>query len=123
MNKLTAVLLTSVLVLRSVVISGADLASASRASTDVDDSIAKRFTPTIPKVWDDAMVSSLELPLVEPAYSPKHITANYYYKIPITPIYRSYPVYRPDAKPPGYFESLLQREPEIVWNDLGHRPE
>ena len=61
-------------------------------------------TPVIPKVWDDAIMPTLELPSVEPAYTPQQIKADYYYRIPVRPIYRSYPVYRPDKEPKGYYE-------------------
>ena len=81
------------------------------------------YTPDIPKVWDDAVIATLELPLAEAAYSPKHISSDYYYRIPVRPIYKSYPVYHPQAEPAGYMEALRQREPEIIWDDQGHRPE
>ena len=81
------------------------------------------YTPDIPKVWDDALISSLELPLAEAAYSPKHISSEYYYRIPVHPLYKSYPVYHPKSEPAGYMEALRQREPEIIWDDQGHRPE
>ncbi len=80
-------------------------------------------TPAIPKVWDDAIMPTLELPSVEPAYSPQQIKADYYYRIPVRPIYRSYPVYRPDKEPKGYYEELLKKEPEILWDDKEHWPE
>ena len=83
---------------------------------------AEKFTPAVPRMWDDAAMATLELPSVEPAYSPKQIKADYYYRIPVRPIYRSYPVYRPDKEPKGYYEELLQREPEIIWDDKDHRP-
>jgi hypothetical protein len=113
----------AVSVLVATAASGADLSSVSPPVARADGSSVNRHTPTIPKVWDDAIIASLELPTVEPAYSPKQITADYYYQIPVRPIYRSYPVYRPDREPPGYLESLIQREPEIVWDDRDHRPE
>ena len=59
------------------------------------------FRPEIPKTWDDAEIAALELPLANPAGSPKHISANYYYKIPVRPIYRSYAVFAPGHEPPG----------------------
>ncbi len=40
-----------------------------------------------------------------------------YYKIPVRPIYRGYAVYAPGKEPPGYFESLEQRDPAVIWND------
>jgi len=83
---------------------------------------ADRAKPSVPKVWDDAIMASVELPLVEPAWSPKQISAEYYYKIPVRPIYRSFPVYRPDREPPGYLSSLVKRDPEIVWDGPSHHP-
>jgi len=61
------------------------------------------FTPTIPKTWDDEAIASLEIPLANPIGSPKHVSADYYYRIPVAPIYKSYPVYAPAHKLPGYF--------------------
>ena len=39
-----------------------------------------------------------------------------YYKLKVRPIYRTYPVYAAGREPAGYFESLLQKEPEIVFD-------
>ena len=60
--------------------------------------------------------------MAEARFSPKHITADYYYRIPVRPIFKSYAVYHPDKEPPGYFESLKRLEPEIIWDDKGKRP-
>ncbi|HEY6270968.1 MAG TPA: hypothetical protein VIX19_03120, partial [Terriglobales bacterium] len=54
--------------------------------------------------------------------SPKHVSADYYYRIPVAPIYKSYPVYAPGHEPAGYMDSLKQQEPVIVWDDTGHAP-
>src|SRR3954447_25524852 len=51
--------------------------------------------PIVPKTWDDAAIASLEVPLVEPKFAPVHIKADYYYRIPVRPIYKSYPIYAP----------------------------
>ena len=75
----------------------------------------KTFRPTIPKTWDDEALATLELPLANPAGSPKHVSAKYYYQISVRPIYKSYPVYVPGYEPPGYMEWLRQQEPELVW--------
>jgi hypothetical protein len=80
------------------------------------------FQPNVPRTWDDQEMSALEVPLADPAGSPKHIPAAYYYRIPVRPIYKSYPIYSPGHEPPGYMDWLKQREPEIVWDDAGHRP-
>src|SRR5215471_20318982 len=75
------------------------------------------WSPTVPRTWDDEAVRSLELPLATPTASPKHITSDYYYRMPVRPIYKSYPVYRPDKEPPGYFNRLAQQEPQIVFDE------
>ncbi|HEX5733796.1 MAG TPA: hypothetical protein VF131_13250 [Blastocatellia bacterium] len=74
------------------------------------------FTPVIPRTWDDQAMSTLELPLANPAGSPIHISADYYYRIPERPIYKSYPVYAPGKEPPGYEEWLKQQEPQIAFD-------
>jgi hypothetical protein len=76
----------------------------------------------IPKTWDDQAIATLEIPLADPVGSPKHVSADYYYRIPVAPIYKSYPVYAPGHEPPGYMDWLKQQEPEILWNDAGHAP-
>jgi hypothetical protein len=66
----------------------------------------------VPRMWDDAAMEDLEAPLSHATFSPKHLSAKYYYQTPVRPIFRSYPVYAPMKEPPGYFESLLQKEPQ-----------
>jgi len=78
--------------------------------------------PVIPKTWDEEALAGLEVPLADPHYSPKHISAADYYRIPVRPIYKSYPRYHPDKEPPGYQEWLRQQEPVIIWDDGAHRP-
>ena len=45
-----------------------------------------------------------------------------YYRIPVRPIYKSYPKYHPDREPRGYRETLRQQEPVVLWDDGAHRP-
>jgi hypothetical protein len=71
---------------------------------------------TIPRTWDDEAVAALEVPLANPEFSPKHVSADYYYRIPVRPIYKTYPVYAPGREPAGYIERLAQQEPEIVFD-------
>jgi hypothetical protein len=78
--------------------------------------------PVIPGTWDDAEMATLEIPLADPVGSPKHVSADYYYKIPVRPIYKSYPVYTPNRGPTGYMGWLKQQEPQIIWDDKGHAP-
>ncbi len=54
-----------------------------------------------PRFWNDAAMAGLEVPLAEPGASPLHAPAEYYYRIPVHPIYRSYPIYHPDREPSG----------------------
>jgi hypothetical protein len=76
----------------------------------------RTFSPTIPKTWDDQEMASLELPVADPAGSPVHVSADYYYRIPVRPIYKSYPVYAPGKEPAGYEEWLKQQDPETVFD-------
>jgi hypothetical protein len=77
---------------------------------------------TVPKTWDDAAMDKLEVPLANPIGSPKHISADYYYRIPVRPIYKQYPVYAPGRGPAGYMEWLKQQDPIIVWDGATHKP-
>ena len=74
--------------------------------------------PGIPKTWDDQAMASLEVPLADASRSPVHVSADYYYRIPVRPIYKTYPVYHPDQEPSGYFERLKAAEPEVVSFDF-----
>jgi hypothetical protein len=76
----------------------------------------------VPMTWNDAAMATLEVPLANPNGSPKHVLGDYYYKIRVRPIYKSYPIYAPGHEPPGYVEWLKRQEPLIVWDDAGHRP-
>src|SRR5579863_2881731 len=78
--------------------------------------------PVVPRVWDDHAIATLEVPLANPAGSPKHISSDFYYRIPARPVYKTYPVYAPGREPAGYMDWLKQREPEIVWDDAEHKP-
>ena len=63
------------------------------------------FHPTIPRTWDDEQIATLELPLANPAGSPKHVSSDYYYRIPVRPIYKQYAVYRFTAPVPQAISS------------------
>lgn len=77
---------------------------------------AQEPRPPIPKVWDDSAIASLLLPLAVADASPVQIPSKYYYGIPVRPIFKSYPVYRPDREPAGYLEWLKQQEPQIAFD-------
>ena len=88
------------------------MVAAGRAQVPGSD-----FHPVIPRTWDDEQIASLEVPLANPLGSPKHVSADYYYRIPVRTIYRQYPVYPPGHGPEGYIGWLRQQEPEILWGE------
>jgi hypothetical protein len=77
---------------------------------------------SIPKTWDDAAMATLEVPLSVPAASPRHVSSEYYYRIPVHPIYKTYPVYHPAREPSGYLDMLRAQGPQVLWDDKGKRP-
>ena len=80
------------------------------------------YLPVIPKTWDEQALADLEVPLVDSSRSPKDISADDYYRIPVRPIYKTYPKYHPDREPPGYVEWIKRQEPVVLWDDGAHRP-
>jgi hypothetical protein len=76
--------------------------------------VAQTFHPSIPKAWDDSETTSFELPLAQADRSPRYPSAKEYYSLAVRPIYRTYPFYAPDKEPAGYWESLQQKDPEVV---------
>jgi Di-haem oxidoreductase, putative peroxidase len=73
------------------------------------------FHPEIPKTWDKAALTTLEVPNPEPRFSPAAVPVEYYYRVPVRPIYKTYPVYAPGKEPPHYFEWLQEQEPQVVF--------
>jgi hypothetical protein len=98
------------------------LIGISSMSLDTYPQKSRTVVPAIPRTWDDTQMATLEIPLTDPVGSPKHVSSDYYYRIPVRPIYKSYPVYAPGHEPPGYLNWLKQQEPVIVWDDNGHKP-
>ena len=81
-----------------------------------------RIISAIPRTWDDGEVARHQVPLADAAASPKHVSADDYYRMPVRPIHKSYPVYAPGREPAGYIEWLKEQEPVILWDDQGHAP-
>jgi len=46
-------------------------------------------------------MGKLEVTLANPIYSPKPVPADYYYKLRVGSIFKSYPVYAPGREPAG----------------------
>jgi hypothetical protein len=70
----------------------------------------------IPRTYEDEAMASVELPLARADASPVQMSSDYYYRIGIRPIYKSYPIYAPDREPPDYLDWLKQQEPEVVFD-------
>ena len=51
-----------------------------------------------------------------PKYSLRFVSADYYYRIPVRPVYRTYPVYPIDKEPPGYLDKLRQKLPVMEFD-------
>jgi hypothetical protein len=81
------------------------------------------FAPVIPKTWDEEALRSLEVPLPDPKFSPVAVPVEYYYRMPVRPIYRSYPIYATGKEPANYFEWLKRQEPEVLWGSARPRLE
>lgn len=99
-----------------LLVASLSLAASMALGVDAAQEPEPKWSPAIPKTWDDEAIRTLELPLADPAASPKHVSAEYYYRIPVRPIYRSYPVYHPSKEPPGYLDSLAKQVPEITFD-------
>ncbi|MGH9630341.1 MAG: hypothetical protein ACRD7E_18670 [Bryobacteraceae bacterium] len=72
--------------------------------------------PKISQVWDQSELDQMDVPVAVPAYSQSAVSPDYYYRIPVTPIYKSYPVYAPGRGPVGYMEKLKRLAPELAFN-------
>jgi hypothetical protein len=110
--------ISQVVVRMAVIVSASWLLSHAQAQHR-----RSNVTSSVPRVWDDEAIASLEVPLADPVGSPKHISADYYYRIPVRPIYKSYPVYAPGHEPPNYMEWLKQQPPEVLWGESAHKPD
>ena len=71
---------------------------------------------SVPRTWDARELASFELPLVRPDRSAQHAAPDYYYRLAVRPIYKSYPVYAPGHEPPGYMEWLASQDPVIAFD-------
>lgn len=73
--------------------------------------LAAQTTRPVPRIWDDAALSEWSTPVATLNIRPAHITQAEYYAVPADNL-RTYPVYHPDAEPPGYWEELQRKKPE-----------
>jgi hypothetical protein len=78
--------------------------------------LAAAQATTVPRMWDARELASFELPLVRADRSAQHATPNYYYRLAIRPIYKSYPIYAPGHEPAGYMEWLALQAPALAFD-------
>jgi hypothetical protein len=65
----------------------------------------------VPQIWNDVALADWATPLASVKLRPAHYSSADYYAAPADNL-RSYPVYRPDKEPPGYWEALEKKKPE-----------
>ena len=81
------------------------------------------YHPEIPKTWDASSLAALEVPLPDPRYSPVAVPVEYYYRVPVRPVYKTYPVYAPGREPEHYLEWLREQEPQVAFDPARLRSE
>src|SRR5690242_14439538 len=65
----------------------------------------------VPVIWDDKALEDWATPVAALGVRPGHFTQAEYYAVPGENL-RTYPVYRPDREPPGYWEWLRKQKPQ-----------
>ena len=82
----------------------------------------KPSTIQAPRIWDDEALKEWATPIAALGLRPGYFTAAEYYSIPADN-FKTYPIYRPDREPPGYWEWLQRQKPQPLLDpkDLGTR--
>jgi hypothetical protein len=78
--------------------------------------IGRAAQSPVPRTWDAGELAAFELPLVHAERSAQHATPDYYYRLAVRPIYKSYPIYAAGHEPAGYLEWLAQQEPALAFD-------
>jgi hypothetical protein len=79
---------------------------------------AMKDTFQIPKTWDIAEIAKITLPRADPSTLVIPVSEDYYYKIPVMKVYKSYPVRLLDsASNKRYIDSLKTLEPVNVFQE------
>jgi mono/diheme cytochrome c family protein len=65
----------------------------------------------VPRIWNDADLTDWATPVATLNVRPAHFSEREYYAVPADNL-KTYPVYHPDAEPPGYWDDLQKRTPE-----------
>jgi len=78
--------------------------------------LARAAQPLVSRMWNAGELASFEIPLVNAERSAQHAPPDYYYRLAVRPIFKSYPIYAPGHEPPGYMAWLAQREPALAFD-------
>jgi hypothetical protein len=73
--------------------------------------VATQTATRAPLIWDDRALADWATPLASLRIRPGHYTSSEYYAVPADNL-RTYPIYRPDREPPGYWDALQKKKPE-----------
>src|SRR5262249_15266367 len=65
----------------------------------------------VPRIWDQRALEDWATPIAALSVRPANYTAAEYYAVPDDNL-RTYPLYRPDKEPPGFWKSLQHKRPE-----------
>jgi hypothetical protein len=74
-------------------------------------SLAAAETVSVPQIWNDTALADWATPIAGLNVRPGHYSSAEYYSVPGDNL-RTYPVYHPDAEPPGYWDELQKKKPE-----------
>ena len=83
----------------------------------------RALTSTVPKLWDETALSAMTLPAAHPEGQIVYVTSDYFYAMPPTDMYKTYPVYGPDREPAAYLDWLKNREPVLAFDPTRLRTE
>ena len=72
--------------------------------------VAAQTVPT-PRIWDDTALADWATPVAGLNVRPTHYSSAEYYAARVENL-RTYPVFHPDAEPPGYWDELQKKKPE-----------
>lgn len=64
-----------------------------------------------PRIWDDKALEDWATPIAALGVRPGHFTSREYYSALVENL-KTYPVYRPDREPPGYWDWLQKQKPQ-----------
>jgi hypothetical protein len=72
-----------------------------------------RWTPEIPRTWDETALAEWATPVAGLNVRPGHMSAAAYYAMPAENL-RSYPVYMPGREPAGYWDRIQAAGPQPI---------